>query len=370
MPIEEAVPEGDARAPGGPRGIAPGGEAIAVVGPGRMGIGIATAVLMAGRGLRVTLVDTKVREKDGGPRALSRAKSEVDANLKLLGDLGLLDAEPEELLRHLDLQLSLPAALPGRALVFEALPEIVEVKQAFYRAAVRHIDPRAVIASATSTFQLDSFSEACGRSGNVVCAHWLNPAFLIPLVEVAYGPQTPAWAVDGVCGFFKAIGKIPVAMRSSPGFIVPRIQAAAMNEAVRILSEGVATAAEIDTAIKAGFGFRLAVMGLIEFVDLGGVDILFHAGRYLKAKLGGAHFEPPPLVAEKMARGEVGPRSGRGFYDYDGVEVRRLFDARYRGFAELLKTFARSDVLNFAGGVAAGRPRASGDTEENRKEAT
>ena len=86
-----------------------------------------------------------------------------------------------------------------------------------------------------------------------------------------------------------------------------------MNEAIRILEEGVTTAAEIDTAIKAGFGFRLGVMGLIEFVDLGGVDILFHAGEYLHNKLGGAHFKPPWLVKEKMARAETGPRTGKGF---------------------------------------------------------
>jgi 3-hydroxybutyryl-CoA dehydrogenase len=157
--------------------------------------------------------------------------------------------------------------------------------------------------------------------------------------------------VDRLQEFLRGIGKIPVRMRSSPGFVVPRIQAAAMNEAVRILEEGVTTAEEIDTAIKAGFGFRLGVLGLLEFVDLGGVDILAHAGEYLHSALGKAHFEPPKLVAEKMDKGEVGPRAGKGFYDYSGVDTRALFQERYRGFVELLRLYERSDVLRFAGGI-------------------
>jgi len=212
-----------------------------------------------------------------------------------------------------------------------------------------------VIASATSTFHLDVFWEVCTRPGNVVSAHWLNPAFLIPLVEVAYGEKTRAWAPARMCDFLQNIGKIPVKMKTSPGFIVPRIQAAAMNEAIRILEEGVTTAEEIDTAIKAGFGFRLGVMGLIEFVDLGGVDILFHAGEYLHQKLGGAHFKPPRLVGEKMDKAEMGPRTGTGFYNYKDVDTRALFNAKYMGFVELLRLYQRSKYLNFAGGIGSNK---------------
>lgn len=345
-------------------------ESIAIIGPGRMGIGIATAVLMAGRGHRVTVVDTKPREEGGSARALERARTEIEANLRILEELGLLGRGREELARDLDLAPRPDAAVAGSTIVFEALPEIVPVKQDFYRKVGAWLDPEAVVASATSTFHLETLWEGCRRPGNIVCAHWLNPAFLIPLVEVAHGGRTHAWAVDRIGDFLRRIGKVPVAMRTSPGFIVPRIQAAAMNEAVRILEEGVAGAAEIDTAIKAGFGFRLGVMGLIEFVDLGGVDILFHAGTYLHAKLGGEHFRPPPLVAEKMARGELGPKTGRGFYDYGGMDVRRIFDERYRGFAELLAAHGRSAHLNFTGGPAASKPAAAGAAaeDENRKE--
>jgi 3-hydroxybutyryl-CoA dehydrogenase len=344
------------------------GESIAIAGPGRMGIGIATAVLMADRGHTVTLIDTKKREPGRQDETLESAQDEVQANLKLLDELGMLRADPAALAGNLDVSTDLAQAVAGASFVFEALPEKVAIKQAFYRTIGPLMDKAAVIASATSTFHLDVFWDVCTRPGSVVSAHWLNPAFLIPLVEIAHGEKTHPWAIERMGEFLSDIGKIPVRMRTSPGFVVPRIQAAAMNEAIRILQEGVTTAEEIDTAIKAGFGFRLGVMGLIEFVDLGGVDILSHAGDYLHATLGAEHFKPPKLVREKMAKQEIGPRTGRGFYDYKGVDTRTLFNQKYKGFIELLRLYQRSKYLSFAGGITRDAPPEIDATTTNRKE--
>ncbi len=343
-------------------------ESIAIVGPGRMGVGIATAVLMANQGHTVTLIDTKKREPGKETNALESARVEVKANLELLVRLGLRRGDAETLSQALAVSTELEQTIAGCSFVFEALPEMVIVKQEFYRAVGSCMDKDTVIASASSTFHLDVFWDVCIKPGNVVSAHWLNPAFLIPLVEVTHGEKTHEWASDRMCDFLRRIGKIPVKMKTSPGFIVPRIQAAAMNEAVRILQEGVTTAEEIDTAIKAGFGFRLGVMGLIEFVDLGGVDILFHAGEYLHGKLGGNQFKPPQLVREMMARQETGPRTGKGFYDYKDVDTRQLFNEKYKGFAELLHLYERSKYLNFAGGIAVNTPPEIDATTTNRKE--
>jgi 3-hydroxybutyryl-CoA dehydrogenase len=326
-------------------------DPIAVVGPGRMGIGIATAVLLADRGHPVILIDTKKRPPGRETAALEIARREIQGNLELLESLGLLASDAQLLMGGLTVQRGLNQAVAACSFVFEALPEKVALKQEFYRSIGPLLKEDAVIASATSTFHLDVFWEVCSRPGNILCAHWLNPAFLIPLVEVAHGEQTSRWAPDLMCDFLRSIGKIPVKMKTRPGFIVPRIQAAAMNEAIRILEEGATTAQEIDTAIKAGFGFRLGVMGLIEFVDLGGVDILYHAGRYLHEKLGGEHFKPPRLVTEKMDKAETGPRTGKGFYDYTGVDLQNLFNEKYLGFVELLDLYRRSKHLNFSGGI-------------------
>ncbi len=329
---------------------------IAIVGAGRMGIGIATAVLMANRGHKVTLVDTKKREGGEKTRILDSALNDVRANLELLDSLGVLSGGAETLMEDIGTLPDLGEEISGCSLIFEALPEKVSIKQAFCQSLNPFLGNETVIASATSTFHLDVFWEVCAKPGNVVSAHWLNPAFLIPLVEVAYGEKTQKQSLVRIHDFLQDIGKIPVKMRSSPGFVVPRIQAAAMNEAIRILQEGVATAEEIDTAIKAGFGFRLGVMGLIEFVDLGGVDILIQAGRYLHEKLGGQQFQPPELVIEKVDRSEVGPKTGKGFYDYEGIDSRALFNEKYKGFVELLHLYRQSKHLTFSGGIGKQKP--------------
>ena len=345
-------------------------ESIAVVGPGRMGVGIATAVLMANQGYTVTLIDTKKRAAGMETEALKRARAEVKTNLELLTKLELFRGNVEPLDEVLAVSTGLEQSIAGSSVVFEALPEKVTLKQKFYRTIGPLMNKDTVIASATSTFHLDVFWDVCSRPGNLVSAHWLNPAFLIPLVEVAHGEKTHEWATIRISDFLRSIGKIPVNMKTSPGFIVPRIQAAAMNEAIRILEAGVTTAQEIDTAIKAGFGFRLGVMGLIEFVDLGGVDILFHAGNYLHDKLGGEQFNPPRLVKKKVAREETGPRTGKGFYNYKNVDTRKLFTKKYMGFADLLRLYEQSQYLNFAGGIGSDAPPEIDATTAKRKETT
>jgi 3-hydroxybutyryl-CoA dehydrogenase len=324
---------------------------IAVVGPGRLGVGIVTAILLADQGHRVTLIDTKKREAGSELNALESALAQVEDNLSLLGTFGLFKGDPGPVCSKVNLSVD-TAGIGTCSYIFEALPEKVDIKKEFFAAIGPLMDDESIVASATSTFHLDLLTEACSKPGNIVIAHWLNPAFLIPLVEIAHGELTHPWVVEQTQAFLSGIGKIPVKMKSSPGFIVPRIQVAAMNEAVRMLEEGVTTAAEIDTAIKAGFGFRLAVLGLIEFIDLGGVDILSHAGNYLHSALGADHYKPPELVAQKMRDGEVGPRSGKGFFDYSGVDTAAMFQQRYAGFVELLNLYKKSSALSFTGGVA------------------
>ncbi|MDF1551977.1 MAG: 3-hydroxyacyl-CoA dehydrogenase NAD-binding domain-containing protein [Deferrisomatales bacterium] len=323
---------------------------IAVVGPGRMGVGIVTAILLGDQGHRVTLIDTKKREAGTETGALETALAQIEDNLTLLGKLGLFEGDPQTVCHQVQLSVDTADVAPC-AYIFEALPEKIDLKREFYAAVGPLMGDESIVASATSTFQLDVFSGACSKPGHIVTAHWLNPAFLIPLVEIAHGGATHPWAVEKLQGFLTGIGKIPVTLRSSPGFIVPRIQVAAMNEAVRMLEEGVATAAEIDTAIKAGFGFRLGVLGLIEFIDLGGVDILSHAGNYLHSALGADHYKPPALVSQKMRDNEVGPRTGKGFFDYRGVDTTAMFRKRYQGFVELLDLYRKSSVLSFTGGI-------------------
>jgi 3-hydroxybutyryl-CoA dehydrogenase len=324
---------------------------IAIVGAGRMGIGIATALLLSGQDCRIALVDLKERKQGEENHALNRAVAEIRANLSLLHELGVLEGSADRLLSGLSMHRELGQAVTGCEFVFEAVPEKPDLKRALIGRMEPLLEEDAIIASATSTIDLPTFWEAARRPERIVTAHWLNPAFIIPLVEVSTGEKTSAEAAEKTRRFLIQAGKIPVMIKDSPGFIVPRIQVAAMNEAVRIVEEGVASPEDVDTAIKAGFGFRLAVLGLIEFIDLGGLDILFHASRFLYERFGRDQYRPLETIVEKMEKGEVGPRSGRGFYDYSTVDREAMFMKRYRGFVELLKLINGSGSLTLRGGI-------------------
>lgn len=338
---------------------------VGIVGPGRMGIGIATAILAGKPQHQVHLFDIKERQPGEREEALRRAAEEIEANLTLLHEWGLSEEEPGEAMAPLSWDQGLREALPSCSLVFEALPEKTSTKSRFYSEASSLLTETSVIASTTSTFNLGIFQELYRWPSRVLVAHWLNPAFLIPLVEVAQADWTDEEALSSLRTFLESVGKVPVTLKDSPGFIVPRIQVAAMNEAVRIWEEGVADAAEIDTAVKAGFGFRLAVLGLLEFIDLGGLDTLAHAGGYLHSTLGKEHYAPPTSVTEKYAAGELGPKTGHGYFNYSGVDTDALFADRYRGFEALLRAFADSSHLSFRGGIEPHEPEgppASGKT--------
>lgn len=324
---------------------------IAIVGSGRMGIGIATALLCCPQPLTIRLLDVKEREKGQEQTSLQKAKDEIESNLRLLSELGELDSEPSEPLGRISFHYGYDNVLRDCSIVFEALPEKPALKRVFVEQVEPLLDRQTIIASATSTIDLTTFCEVSSAPERIVTAHWLNPAFIIPLVEVSIGEKTAAWAADRIKRFLVAVGKIPVTVKDSPGFIVPRIQVAAMNEAVRILEEGIATAEDIDTAIKAGFGFRLAVLGLIEFIDLGGVDILYHASHYLFDRFKQDHYKPLPSVTEKMTKGDIGPKTGKGYFDYSEIDAASMFRHRYKAFLELLNLVRRSQVLSFQGGI-------------------
>jgi 3-hydroxybutyryl-CoA dehydrogenase len=135
----------------------------------------------------------------------------------------------------------------------------------------------------------------------------------------------------------EAIGKSPVVMKNAPGYIVPRIQALAMNEAARLAEEGVAPVEDIDRAIRLGFGIRYAVLGMIEFIDFGGNDILYHASDYLAKSVDANRYAAPRSVTENMEAGRNGMREGAGFYDWQGVDTVGYRAARMGAFVQLLK---------------------------------
>jgi 3-hydroxybutyryl-CoA dehydrogenase len=314
-----------------------------------MGRGIAVAFAYAGH--TVSMIDVKARSAEEFSRLEASALDEVRKTFASLAALGLLtEADAGSLVARVSV---VPAGQSGVALsdagmVFEGVPEVVELKREVLASAAQLIGPDTIIASTTSTILVDDLSGAIVNPRRFLNVHWLNPAYLIPLVEISPGVSTDPAIVDEVKRLLEGIGKVPVVCAATPGFIVPRIQALAMNEAARMVEEGVASAEEIDKAIRYGFGFRYAVLGLLEFIDWGGGDILYYASRYLEGALGSDRYRSPEVISRNMSEGRIGLRTGAGFLDYSGLDVDAYRAARLKAMIDLLRHFdlARPPVLD------------------------
>ncbi len=297
-------------------------ETIAVLGAGRMGRGIATAFAYAGHPVR--LLDAKVRP---GPQAeaLGReALAEIDASLAAMAQWGAFDdALRPRVMRHVSYaaRAQAPAALADCDVVFEAVPEVIEAKREAFAFVAAHAPAAALLASTTSTFLVSELAEFVAHPQRFLNAHWLNPAHVVPLVELSAHALTTAQATRSLVALLERIGKVPVECAAAPGYIVPRLQSLIMNEAARMIEQGVASADQIDRATRYGLGFRFAAMGVVEFIDFGGNDILYYASRYLAQALSDERYASPPIVDRHMREGRNGLRDGRGFLDYSGVDV-------------------------------------------------
>ena len=142
----------------------------------------------------------------------------------------------------------------------------------------------------------------------------------------------------------ESMGKVPVVCAASPGYIVPRIQALAMNEAARMAEEGVASVEDIDKATRYGFGFRFAVLGLLEFIDWGGGDILYHASRYMVDATGDSRHASPPVIEKNMRENRIGLSTGEGFLDYENIDIEAYRKQRLAAFVAMLKHIDKMPV--------------------------
>jgi 3-hydroxybutyryl-CoA dehydrogenase len=322
---------------------------IACLGAGRMGRGIAVAFAYAGHA--VTMVDLKARSAADFTKLEADSLDEVRKTLATLTRLGLLtEAAADTVIGRVSVVTAArgPEVLSHAGIIFEGVPEIVELKREVLASASKQARRDAVIASTTSTILVDDLSGAIERPERFLNVHWLNPAYLIPLVEVSPGAATDPAIVARVQALLEGIGKMPVVCAARPGFIVPRIQALAMNEAARMVEEGVASAEDIDKAIRFGFGFRYAVLGLLEFIDWGGGDILYYASRYLEGALGSDRYRAPDVIRRNMEEGRIGLRTGAGFLDYSGLDVEAYREQKLKAMVDMLRHFglARPPVLD------------------------
>lgn len=293
---------------------------VAVVGAGTMGQGFAH--LFASQGLTVPLVDT-----DAG--RVSAGRDAVAASLATAVQAGFCPPDTvEPALDRIHPMDDLPAAVAGADLVLEAVTEHMPTKTAVWRAIGRAAHPDAILATNTSSYDINAFTGLVPGPHRMLGTHWYNPPQIVPCVEVIPADTTSAETIEQVCGFLTGIGKEPARCRSVPGFVGNRIQFAMISEAFRCLEEGVATAADIDRIVRGSFGFRLGIYGPFQIGDLNGLDTYRSVYDYLEAQYGTDRFHAPGLLKKLTDDGRLGLKAGCGIYDYTPQEARRIRDSR------------------------------------------
>lgn len=298
-------------------------QRVVAVGAGRMGRGISLA--FAYGGYEIDLLDLKARTAAEWDRLSAEAREEMASSLSMLAELGAIppDAVSRLLERiHLFPESEADARLANADVVFEGVTETLEAKRQAFARICASTRADAIVASTTSTILVTDLIPFVTHPERLLNAHWLNPAYVIPLVELSIHPGTTAETVERLRSLLEDIGKVPVVCGPTPGYIVPRLQALVMNEAARMIEEGVATAEEIDKATRLGLGLRFAAIGVIEFIDYGGNDILYHASRYLADTVSRERYTAPEIVQRYMLDGRIGLKSGQGFYDYRGRDLK------------------------------------------------
>jgi len=298
-----------------------------------MGIAFAYA------GHEVCLIDAKPRDAAGFDALAQAVTDEVQQTFAMMAGFGMLEAG--EVASFAARLTCVPlgqceTALSEADVIFEGVPEVIEAKRDAFALISAHARADAIVASTTSTILSNDLQGFVTHPERFLNAHWLNPAFLVPLVELSPGDQTDPAVTQTLKDLLEGIGKVPVVCAASPGYIVPRIQMLAMNEAARMVEEGVASPEDMDKATKYGFGFRFAILGLLEFIDWGGGDILFHASNYMSKATGEDRFAAPQIIRDNMAQGRNGLRDGKGFLDYDTMDVPAYQQERLAAFVGML----------------------------------
>jgi 3-hydroxybutyryl-CoA dehydrogenase len=198
------------------------------------------------------------------------------------------------------------------------VPETLPAKREALAAIGAMAGAEAIVTSTTSSILVTQLADALPGPERFLNIHWLNPAYVIPVVELSTHPGTAPEVLQRAKDLMSAIGKLPVVCGPTPGYIVPRLQALIMNEAARMVEEGAASAEDIDRATRYGLGLRFAALGVVEFIDFGGVDILHHASREMAQSIDAARYAAPAIIGRMMAEGRLGVKTGSGFYDHAG----------------------------------------------------
>lgn len=276
----------------------------AVLGAGTMGHGIAQVLAMTG-------IETRLFDID--PAAVDRGIEAIGNNLQKGVERGKLTADQcDDALANLSGGNVMSSVIDGVQLVVEAVPEKLELKQQIFEELGTRLRPSVLLATNTSALPIVKIAEVTQAPERVVGMHFFNPVHIMKLVEVVETPLSSKEAVTCAMDLARRMGKEPIHVKDSPGFASSRLGLVIGLEAMRMVEAGVASAEDIDKAMTLGYGFP---MGPLRLTDLVGLDVRLSIAEFLAKEIGPG-FEPPAILREMVARGELGKKSGKGFYDW------------------------------------------------------
>ncbi|MDR2724986.1 MAG: 3-hydroxyacyl-CoA dehydrogenase family protein [Candidatus Adiutrix sp.] len=312
---------------------------IAVLGAGTMGHGIAQCAATAGYAVILSDPDEKT---------LARGRAMIENSLKFMLSQGRLEPASAEAALSRITQEAEPRAAAARAdFIFEAIFENLDLKQELFRSLGEWTGPEIILASNTSSFDIDRLAEAARHPERVIGAHWFHPAQITPALEVIPTARTSPETLAVVLDLAEKMGKYPTRCSNQPGFVANRIQFAMLAEVLAIIEEGAATPEEIDRIIKSSLGFRLGCFGPCEIADQAGLDVYKSIYESLYAATGRAVFQTPAAVTRLVQENRLGLKTGRGFYDYQAPGAgEAVLDRRDRRLMERLKLFERENLAN------------------------
>ncbi len=308
-------------------------ETIAVLGSGIMGHGIAQSFAMGG--FSVMLYDIS-------ETVLATARAHIKKNLALFSKSHLIkESEIETSLQRVSTTTDLKEAVSNAQFIIEAAPEDLALKKDLFEKIESFCGEAAIIASNTSSLTLKEMGERVKKKSRLVVAHWFNPPHIVPTVEVVKSEGTSDETADITYELMKKIRKSPVMINwEIPGFIVNRIQIAMVREVLNLFKMGVASAADIDRAVRGSMGFRLASIGPLLTIDLGGVKLWRSVCANLLSQIESGT-QVPGALEDLISQGHDGIKSGKGFYDYttdfSKEELDKAIEQRDREFLTRLK---------------------------------
>ncbi len=299
-------------------------ERVAVIGGGMMGAGVAQVFAAAGH--RVALQDLY-------PEALERAQETIRGNLSFLAGHGLFPAAAvDAAVSRVRTTTDLAAAVDGADFVIECVFEDLALKQEVFAQLDAACPPETVLCTNTSVMSIAEIGARARRKERVVGTHFWNPPYLIPLVEVVRTEQVDPAVIDRTMDLLRRVGKHPIDCRKDvPGFVANRLQHALWREAISIVEHGIADAATVDESIRFGPGLRLPILAPMENADMVGLDLTLAIHNYILPHLE-ASGEPSALLKDKVAAGDLGFKTGRGFQEWSEAEA----DASRRRLVEYL----------------------------------